>query len=51
MEDGLGAVKNGVDQNDATKAQKGSTDFSAAASKYLQQFPAVPASTTTTKAP
>jgi hypothetical protein len=51
MEDGLGAVKNGVDQNDATKAQKGSTDFSAAASKYLQQFPAVPASTTTAKAP
>ena len=51
MEDGLGAVKNGVDQNDATKAQKGSTDFSAAASKYLQQWPSLPASTTTTKAP
>jgi hypothetical protein len=47
MEDGLGAVKNGVDQNDATKAQKGSTDFSAAASKYLQQWPGTDGSTTT----
>ena len=50
MEDGLGAVKNGVDQNDAEKAQKGSTDFSAAASKYLQQWPGTGGSTTT-KAP
>ncbi|MGZ4694619.1 MAG: hypothetical protein ACXWCM_06010 [Acidimicrobiales bacterium] len=50
MEDGLGAVKNGVDQNDAAKAQKGSTDFSAAASEYLQQWPSLPASSTT-KAP
>ncbi len=51
MEDGLGAIKNGVDQNDAEKAQKGSTDFSAAASKYLQQWPGTGGSTTTTKAP
>jgi hypothetical protein len=50
MEDGLGAIKNGVDQNDAQKAQKGSTDFSAAASKYLQQWPGTGGSTTT-KAP
>ena len=50
MEDGLGAVKNGVDQNDATKAKKGSTDFSAAASKYLQEWPGTGGSTTT-KAP
>ena len=50
MEDGLGAVKNGVDQNDLTKAEKGSTDFSAAASKYLQQWPGQSASSTT-KAP
>jgi hypothetical protein len=50
MEDGLGAVKNGVDQSDAEKAQKGSTDFSAAASKYLQQWPGT-AGSTTTKAP
>jgi hypothetical protein len=49
MEDGLGAVKNGVDQNDAEKAQKGSTAFSAAASKYLQQWPGT--GSTTTKAP
>jgi hypothetical protein len=51
MEDGLGGVKNGVDQNDAEKAQKGSTAFSAAASKYLQQWPGTGGSTTTTKAP
>ena len=50
MEDGLGAVKNGVDQNDADKAHTGSTDFSAAASKYLQQWPGQSASSTT-KAP
>ncbi len=50
MEDGLGAVKNGVDQNDAEKAQKGSTAFSAAASTYLQQWPGT-ADSTTTKAP
>jgi hypothetical protein len=50
MEDGLGAVKNGVDQNDAAKAKKGSTDFSAAASKYLQEWPGTGGSTTT-KAP
>ena len=50
MEDGLGAVKNGVDQNDLDKAEKGSTAFSAAASKYLQQWPGTGGSTTT-KAP
>lgn len=50
MEDGLGGVKNGVDQNDAAKAEKGSTDFSAAASEYLQQWPSLPASSST-KAP
>jgi hypothetical protein len=50
MEDGLGAVKNGVDENDAARAQRGSTDFSAAASKYLQEWPGTGGSTTT-KAP
>jgi hypothetical protein len=50
MEDGMGAVKNGVDQNDAAKAEQGSKDFSAAASKYLQQWPGTDDSTTT-KAP
>ena len=50
MEDGLGAVKNGVDQNDSAKAQQGSAAFSTAASKYLQQWPGQSASSTT-KAP
>lgn len=51
MEDGLGGVKNGVDQTDLEKAEMGSTAFSAAASKYLQQWPGTGSSTTTTKAP
>lgn len=50
LEDGLGALKNGVDQNNLEKAQRGLADFTTASTSYLAKFPATGTATTATAA-
>jgi hypothetical protein len=46
LEDGLGAMKNGIDQKDADKAATGAAAFATAADRYLQQWPGTAPGTT-----
>jgi len=46
LEDGLGSIKNGVDQNDVAKATTGAAAFSTAAATYLSQWPGTSVPTT-----
>ncbi|MBI2705732.1 MAG: hypothetical protein HYX32_10655 [Actinobacteria bacterium] len=39
MEDGLAAIKAGVEQNDPTKVDRGINDLQTSASQYLAKFP------------
>jgi hypothetical protein len=51
LEDGLGAVKRGVDQGDQAKASGGAAAFATSAASYLSRFPAPGAGTATTATP